>query len=69
VTNMVFRPYRASEKQAGFGIFDANCSVYFTPNERSDYEKILESALQGHEICERDSWGPGMDRVDMELSI
>jgi len=54
VTNVTFRPYRASDKQACIDIFDSNCPEYFAPNERPDYEEFLDGAPKGYEICESD---------------
>lgn len=54
VTNVTFRPYNKSDKQACIDIFDANCPEYFAPDERQDYDEFLESAPQGYEICEGD---------------
>ncbi len=65
LTNVTFRPYNASDRQACIDIFDANCPEYFAPNERQEFDEFLDSAPQDYEICERD--GRVMGASDLML--
>ncbi|GAB2544981.1 hypothetical protein GCM10027065_15680 [Rhodanobacter koreensis] len=50
-TNVTFRPYSHTDKQACLGIFDANCPEFFAPNERADYESFLDADPANYELC------------------
>jgi GNAT superfamily N-acetyltransferase len=52
--NISFRPYCSVDNQACTSIFDANCPEFFAPNEREKYQKFLECAPEGYEVCEVD---------------
>ena len=52
--NIIFRPYCNADYQACTDIFDANCSEFFAPNERQEYERFLEDVSEGYEVCEVD---------------
>ena len=52
--NISFRPYCSVDYQACTSIFDANCPEFFAPNEREKYQKFLERAPEGYEVCEVD---------------
>jgi len=49
-----FRPYCTADNQACIDMFDANCPEFFAPNERDEYERFLEEAPDGYEVCEVD---------------
>lgn len=46
-----FRPYTMGDKTACLKIFDANCPIYFAPNEREEYAEFLDSGPAGYEVC------------------
>lgn len=46
-----FRPYGTTDRSACLTVFDANCPVYFAPNEREDYERFLDAGPIGYEVC------------------
>ena len=46
-----FKPFHAADKMACLAVFDANCPEYFAPNERTDYERFLDSVPEGYEVC------------------
>lgn len=51
VNEVTFRDYLASDKPACLGIFDANCPEFFSPNEREDYLRFLDTNPAGYEVC------------------
>ena len=46
-----FRQYSLDDRAKCLSLFDMNCPEYFAPNERSDYEKFLDSNPFGYELC------------------
>src|SRR5262245_2745092 len=48
---MQFRRYRADDRETCLQLFDLNCPVSFAPNERSDYERFLDDAVEKYELC------------------
>jgi GNAT superfamily N-acetyltransferase len=46
-----FRPYAASDREACFRIFDANCPESFAPNERADLSEFLRAPPAGYEVA------------------
>jgi len=52
MTNISFRPYRTTDREACTELFDANCPAFFAPNERQEYLGFLESVSDGYEVCE-----------------
>jgi GNAT superfamily N-acetyltransferase len=49
---VLFRHYSSDDSEACLAIFDANSPAYFAPNERADYERFLDQAPEGYEVCE-----------------
>jgi len=50
-----FRPYHASDRDACFAIFDANCPDFFAPNERADLVEFLGVPPAGYEVAVDDT--------------
>lgn len=46
-----FRAYREHDRDACFGIFDANCPDYFAANERGDLVGFLAVPPAGYEVA------------------
>lgn len=49
--NVRFTPYSCEDRDTCLGLFDANCPVFFSPNERTDYLRFLDTAPGGYELC------------------
>lgn len=47
----VFRPYRESDRETCLQLFDGNCPTFFASNERTDYERFLDDALDRYQVC------------------
>lgn len=54
MSNIIFRTYCSTDHQACTDIFDTNCPEFFTPNERQEYQRLLEDASEGYDVCEVD---------------
>ena len=50
-SDITFRNYKARDKTACLNLFDENCPEYFAPNERTDFEKFLDSSPQNYQVC------------------
>ena len=50
-SEITFRSYSKNDRHICLSIFDENCPKYFAPNERSDFERFLEQAPCGYELC------------------
>jgi hypothetical protein len=50
-----FRPFEARDRAGCLALFEANCPVYFAPNEREDYEAFLAARPQSYKVCVYDS--------------
>jgi N-acetylglutamate synthase-like GNAT family acetyltransferase len=48
---MEFRPYRPADREACLRLFDLNCPASFAPNERTDFERFLDDAVEKYELC------------------
>jgi GNAT superfamily N-acetyltransferase len=46
-----FKPYASNHKHDCLALFDANCPEYFAPNERSDFERFLDTNQGEYELC------------------
>lgn len=53
-SSVFFRVYSSADKEACLRVFDANCPIFFAPNERRDYVAFLENNSAGYEVCEVD---------------
>lgn len=56
------RAWRAEDRDACLGLFDANCPEFFAPNERAEYAAWLDAEPQGYHVCMLDgrvagAWG------------
>ena len=49
--DIVFRSYEQGLRQDCLNIFDANCPDFFSPLERTEYEKYLDDQANGYEVC------------------
>ena len=47
-----FRAYTDGDLDRCLAIFDANCPVFFAPNERLRFFEFLESGPTGYQVCE-----------------
>src|SRR5690348_12065716 len=43
-----FTPYQEAHFAGCLALFDANCPVFFAPNERADYAEFLNKKLNGY---------------------
>ena len=48
---VTFRQYSSSDREICLSLFDANCPIFFAPNERADYLTFLEKGPSGYELC------------------
>ena len=46
-----FRSYAAADLSQCLGLFDANCSEFFAPNERVDYAAFLHNEPEQYTVC------------------
>ena len=47
-----FRAYTSADQGTCLAIFDANCPLFFAPNERIDYRDFLDALPEGYEVCQ-----------------
>lgn len=46
-----FRAYTNKDYKDCLSLFDENCSEFFAPNEKTDFEEFLAETTQGYEVC------------------
>lgn len=45
---IVFRKYKARDKDACLSLFNENCPEFFAPNEKADYDEFLDQNYPGY---------------------
>ena len=45
-TNLLIRPYKASDKTELLTLIDLNTPLYFAPTEKSDFDRYLDSEIE-----------------------
>lgn len=51
--SVIHRDYADADRAACLELFDANCPLYFAPNEREDYARFLQRRPPGYRVCAR----------------
>ena len=50
-SDIAFRGYQPTDRDACLALFDANCPAFFAANERADYIDFLATAPGSYELC------------------